>query len=143
MPSSFGIGELAAACGVKVVTIRYYERIGLLAAPARSTGNYRRYGAAARERLGFIRRCRDLGFTLDQVRELVRLASDRAKPCGEVKMIATEHRKAVAQKLADLGRLDHELERLSTSCGGECIIGDCEIIDTLSKGDRTVSATGE
>ena len=130
--TSFAIGELARESGAKVVTIRYYESIGLMPVPARTTGNYRRYGRNARERLGFIRRCRDLGFTLDQVRDLLQLSSDKLMPCAHVKRIATEHRKAVAEKLADLKRLDQELERLSTSCGGKCVIAECQIIEALS-----------
>jgi DNA-binding transcriptional MerR regulator len=132
MAASFGIGDLSKESGVKVVTIRYYESIGLMPAPSRSTGNYRRYASSARERLGFIRRCRELGFTLDQIRDLLALASEKSMPCAQVKRIATEHRAAVAEKLAALKRLDRELERLSTSCGGKCVIGDCQIVEALS-----------
>lgn len=132
MTASFGIGDLARESGVKIVTIRYYESIGLMPAATRTTGNYRRYASSARDRLGFIRRCRDLGFTLDQVRELLALASDKLMPCAQVKQIATEHRKEVAKKLADLKRLDRELERLSTACVGKCLIADCQIIEALS-----------
>lgn len=132
MTKSLGIGDLAKDSGVKVVTIRYYENIGLMPPPARSTGNYRRYSIAARQRLAFIRRCRDLGFTLNQVRELLALASEKSMPCAKVKRIATEHRAAVAEKLAALKQLDRELERLSTSCRGKCVIGDCQIIEALS-----------
>ena len=78
------IGDLARATGTKVVTIRYYEKIGLLAAPDRTAGNYRSYDAAALERLRFIRRCRDLGFSLDQIRELLDLSSDVARSCADV-----------------------------------------------------------
>lgn len=131
--TSFGIGDLARDSGVKVVTIRYYEHIGLLPLPARTQGNYRRYGRDARERLGFIRRCRDLGFTLNQVRDLLQLSSDRMLPCAQVKRIATEHRKFVAEKLADLKRLDKELQRLSTSCHGRCVIADCQILVALRR----------
>ncbi len=128
----FGIGDLARESGVKVVTIRYYERIGLMPVAARTNGNYRMYGHVARQRLRFIRRCRDLGFTLDQVRDLLRLSSDKMTPCAEVKRIATEHRKAVAEKLADLQRLFFELQRLSTSCRGRGVVADCQIVEALS-----------
>ena len=77
---SLAIGELGRLTGTKVETIRYYERIGLLAAPGRTTGNYRAYGAEHLSRLSFIRRSRDLGFSLDQVRALLSLSDDRARP---------------------------------------------------------------
>ena len=70
------IGDLARAAGTRVVTIRYYEKVGLLPVPDRTEGNYRTYGAPALDRLRFIRRCRDLGFSLEQVRGLLALASD-------------------------------------------------------------------
>src|SRR5262249_43097439 len=77
------IGTLASQTGVKVVTIRYYEQIGLMPSAARTDGNYRTYTAAHRRRLRFIRRCRDLGFTLDQIRDLLRLSSERTRACTE------------------------------------------------------------
>jgi len=128
----YGIGDLARESGVKVVTIRYYEQIGLLPRPGRTAGNYRTYAPETRQRLGFIRRCRDLGFTLDQIRDLLRLSSDKMLPCAEVKQMAAEHRRAVAGKLKDLQRLLEELRRISTSCRGKCMIADCRIIHALS-----------
>jgi len=80
MGKTSGIGELARATCTKVETVRWYERIGLLAAPARTAGNYRAYGREHLERLSFVRRARDLGFSLDQVRELLRLSDQRG--CG-------------------------------------------------------------
>src|ERR1700720_740241 len=74
MDERLTIGDLAKATGTKVVTVRYYEQAGLLPAPPRTSGNYRTYGADHLNRLRFIRRCRDLGFTLDQVRDLLRLS---------------------------------------------------------------------
>jgi DNA-binding transcriptional MerR regulator len=126
------IGDLARESGVKVVTIRYYEQIGLMPPASRTSGNYRSYGPDARQRLQFIRRCRDLGFTLDQVRELLRLSSDRGMPCAEVKRIAAQHRRAIAAKLKDLQSLLEELRRLTTCCHGKCAIADCQIIEALS-----------
>jgi DNA-binding transcriptional MerR regulator len=129
---SVSIGELAEEARVKVVTIRYYEQIGLMPAAMRTRANYRAYDADARKRLRFIRRCRDLGFTLDQVRDLLRLSSDRAMPCADVKRIAAQHRKAVAAKLKDLQSLLNELTRINTSCRCRGVVADCRIIEALS-----------
>src|SRR6266566_4930766 len=126
------IGTLARETGVKVVTIRYYEQIGLMPVPARTDGNYRTYSLEHRRRLRFIRRCRDLGFTLDQVRDLLRLSSEKTQPCAKVDRISEQHRRTVEEKLADLSRLARELRRLSACCRGKGLIADCRIIEALS-----------
>ena len=97
-----GIGELARATGTKVVTVRYYEKIVLPPSPSRSATNYRLYSNRDLVRLRFIRRCRNLGFTLDQIRELLRLSSDREHDCTKVDRIAAAHLSNVEQKIADL-----------------------------------------
>lgn len=124
------IGRLAKATNTKVETVRYYERIGLLGAPARSNGNYRVYGAAELARLSFIRRARDLGFSLEQVRELLGLSDDRSRPCGAVDALAREHLVAVDRKIADLRALRRELGKLVEQCS-HGTIADCRIIDAL------------
>jgi len=91
MDAYLAIGELGRLTNTKVETIRYYERIGLLSAPARTSGNYRAYGAEHLNRLSFIRRSRDLGFSLDQVRALLDLADERERPCEAVDAIARKH----------------------------------------------------
>ena len=126
------IGDLGRATGTKVVTIRYYEKIGLLPAPDRSVGNYRTYDAGALERLRFIRRCRDLGFSLDQVRELLGLASDVARPCAEVDEITASHLADVERKIADLQALAQELRRISATCNGGGTISNCRILDAIA-----------
>lgn len=128
----FTIGKLAEETGVKVVTIRYYEQIGLMPVVPRTDGNYRTYSLEQRRRLHFIRRCRDLGFTLDQIRDLLRLSSEKTHACAEVDRIAEQHRRTVEEKLADLTRLARELRRLSACCRGKGIIADCRIIEALS-----------
>ncbi len=125
------IGDLARATGTRVETIRYYEAEGLLPAPARSGGNYRIYERAHLDRLSFIRRSRDLGFTLDQVRALLRLADDREAPCGDVDALARAHVEEIDRKLADLQALRSELVRRLDSCSGPTI-ADCRIIEALS-----------
>ena len=126
------IGDLAKATGAKVVTIRYYEQIGLLPVPSRTGGNYRVYNQEHMRRLRFIRRCRDLGFTLDQVRDLLRLSSQQNQACGEVDRITAQHLTEIEQKIADLTRLADELRRLSNCCQGQGVIADCRIIEALS-----------
>jgi Cu(I)-responsive transcriptional regulator len=125
------IGDLARATGTKVETIRYYEAEGLIPPPARSGSNYRIYEPAHLDRLSFIRRSRDLGFTLDQVRTLLRLADDRDAPCAEVDAITTAHVVEIDRKLADLQALRGELVRRLESCSGSTI-ADCRIIEALS-----------
>lgn len=126
------IGQLAKATGTKVVTVRYYERIGLLPPPERTAGNYRAYRPRHLERLRFIRRCRDLGFSLDDVRELLALSSQEDKPCSEVRAIAAAHLAETEEKIADLTRLAARLARIVGRCKGGGVIADCRIIEALS-----------
>src|SRR5207253_9968509 len=111
------IGDLAKATDTKVETIRYYERIGLLAAPARTSGNYRAYAAEHLNRLSFIRRPRDLGFSIEQVRTLLDLSDQRQRPCEAVDAIAREHLAEVERKIADLAAMRRELKELIGQCG--------------------------
>lgn len=127
---SLSIGELGRATGTKVETVRYYERIGLLPKPSRTTGNYRSYGSAELGRLSFIRRARDLGFSLDQVRALLALSDDRTRDCGEIDLIAEAHLREVDRKLADLAALRRELNAVIESCHGGTV-GQCRIIEAL------------
>lgn len=124
------IGGLGKATGTKVETVRYYERIGLLPRPARTGGNYRDYGPAELARLSFIRRSRDLGFSLDQIRALLRLSDDRERDCGEIDGIARAHLREVDRKLADLTALRRELKAVIESCAGGTV-ADCRIIEAL------------
>lgn len=125
------IGELAEAAGTGVETVRYYEKIGLLPKVARTDGNYRSYGSEEVSRLSFIRRARDLGFSIEQVRALLSLADDRRRPCGEVDSIAREHLGTVDRKLADLTALRAELSDLIAQCGRGSI-AECRILNALA-----------
>jgi Cu(I)-responsive transcriptional regulator len=127
---SFSIGELAKATETKVETIRYYERIGLLPAPARTTGNYRSYAQAHLDRLSFVRRSRDLGFSIEQVRELLGLSDQQDRSCATVDAIARTHLDEVDRKIADLKKLRRELDALLKQCD-HGVIADCRIIDAL------------
>lgn len=125
------IGHLARETGTKVETVRFYEKSGLLSAPSRTEGNYRSYDQAHLNRLSFIRRARDLGFSLDQIRALLALSDDRSQSCASVDAIAKRHREEIERKIADLQSLKSELDRMIDHC--ECnIVADCRIIDTLS-----------
>jgi Cu(I)-responsive transcriptional regulator len=130
--NQIGIGDLAKATGTKVVTVRYYERIGLLPVPSRTAGNYRTYSNEHMRRLRFIRRCRDLGFTLDQIRDLLRLSSQKDEECSDVDRITAQHLIEIEQKISDLKRLAKELRRLNNCCQGNGIIADCRILEALS-----------
>jgi Cu(I)-responsive transcriptional regulator len=128
------IGELAKETGVKVVTIRYYEQIGILSPPARTAANYRAYSRDHAQQLRFIRRCRDLGFSLDQVRDLFQLSAENSPSCAEVCRIADRHLQAIEEKLADLNRLALELRRISASCNGSRPMAECRIMEALARG---------
>lgn len=125
------IGDLARATGVAVETIRYYERIGLLPAPPRTAGNYRSYGDGHRRRLSFIRRSRDLGFTVEQVRTLLELADRTDHDCHAVDSLARRHLDDVERKIADLTALRSELHDLIDHCG-RSTVADCRIIQALT-----------
>lgn len=125
------IGELARLAGSNAETVRYYERVGLLPQPPRTSGNYRDYGPAHVDRLAFIRHARGLGFELDDVRALLRLADDPGGDCQEADRIATHHLIAVDAKLKRLQRLKAELRSMIAQCrGGK--VSTCGIIDALS-----------
>ena len=104
------IGKLSKATGVKVPTIRYYEQIGLMAAPIRSAGNQRHYDRAAQDRLGFIRHARDLGFPLEAIRELLGLSDDPHGACAVADDIARRQLAAVEARIARLTVLRDEKE---------------------------------
>jgi len=107
---------LAKATGTNVETIRYYERVGLLPAPARTTGNYRAYDTKHAARLSFVRRSRDLGFSVEAIRELLRLNDQRRRACGTVGRIAHAHLAEVERKIKDLNALRRELKSLMSQC---------------------------
>ena len=132
MSEKLTIGKLASATGTKVETIRYYEQIGLLPTPARSAGNYRTYEDEHLRRLSFIRRARDLGFSIDQVRELLGLADRREQSCIAVDMIANRHRDAITRKIADLTALAGELDALIDSCSRNTV-AYCRIIEAFGR----------
>ena len=134
----FSIGEMSRRTGVKVPTIRYYEGMGLLAAPERTEGNQRRYGRAEMEKLAFIRHARDLGFTLEAIRDLLSLSDRPDQSCAAADAIAKAQLAEVESRLARLTALKAELERMVVQCAGGSI-ADCRVIEVLS--DHSLCAT--
>ncbi|HVB81129.1 MAG TPA: helix-turn-helix domain-containing protein [Candidatus Binataceae bacterium] len=123
-------GELAALTGCNIETIRYYEKVGLLPPPPRSQGGHRLYGQDLLKRLNFIRRSRDLGFTLGAIRDLLRMVDGRQYTCAQVETLALEHAREIQRKVADLKRLKSVLETMASRCGrGK--VPECPIIDAL------------
>jgi len=127
----YSIGDLSRRTGVKVPTIRYYEQMGLIAAPDRSEGNQRRYERAELERLTFIRHARDLGFPIEAIRELLSLSGHPDEPCERADEIAASQLGEVREKIARLQKLEQELERIVSRCDGHSV-GDCYVIRALS-----------
>ena len=123
--------------GVTPEAIRYYEREGVIPAAERSgAGRYRRYGPADANRLRFVRRARDLGFSLDHVREILALAGGSPEePCENVNVVARAHVELIEGKLAQLTALREELSRLIGGCGREVAIGECALLSALSGHD--------
>lgn len=132
------IGKLAKAAGVSTPTIRYYEEIGLLPAADRTESGQRVYGADDLERLTFVRRCRDFGFSIDQVRLLAGLSISADKDCREVGDIARGHLGEVQGKLAELKALERSLQRFVAQCDAVCCGGpgrDCIVFQDLAAGE--------
>ncbi len=126
-------GALAAETGCGIETIRYYERIGLLPSPPRSGGGHRLYGRDLVKRLHFVRRSRDLGFTLEQIRDLLRLVDVGGYTCAQIETLARAHVEEIRAKIAALERLRGVLEKLASQCSGGTI-PECPIIDALFDG---------
>jgi DNA-binding transcriptional MerR regulator len=125
------IGELARATDTKVETIRYYESIGLMPAPMRSSGNQRRYDRQHRSRLAFIRHSRELGFRLEDIRSLLALCDNPGHSCDDADAIARQNLQAVASRLARLEALKVELARMVSECG-HGRIAECRVIEVLA-----------
>jgi len=129
--ANYTIGQLAKATDTKAVTVRYYEQLGLLPSAGRTPSGYRVYTHSERDRLLFIRRARSLGFTLDDVRELLGFADQRDASCAAVDAKVDEQLHQVRTRIRDLMALETELEKLIACCQGG-VIEQCRIIDALS-----------
>lgn len=125
-----GIGELSKRTSCKVETIRFYEHQGLLPKPPRTDGGHRLYNAEMVGRLLFIRRSRELGFSMEEVRQLLSLVDGKQISCERVKTIAEEHLQDIRTKIADLRKMQRTLVDLAGRCSGKDV-PECPIIDML------------
>jgi MerR family mercuric resistance operon transcriptional regulator len=129
---SFSIGQLAKESGCKVETVHYYEKIGLMPEPPRTDGGHRVFFLSHVKRLNFIRRSRELGFKIEQIRELLKFIDEPDHHCGEDKAVAMQQAKVVQDKINDLQRLYSALNGMVSQCKGRNnSIDDCPIIDAL------------
>jgi MerR family mercuric resistance operon transcriptional regulator len=124
------IGQLSRLSGVNIETIRYYERIKMLPAPPRTASGRRVYDSTHLRTLAFIRRARELGFSLDQIRALIRLGGPEKATCHEVRRIATHHLEDIRAKLGDLKKLERLLANTVAQCSGK-VAPDCPVLDIL------------
>lgn len=125
------IGALAEATGVKIPTIRYYEAVGLLPKPVRSTGNRRLYGAEAIKRLRFIRHARELGFEVAAIRQLLDMSGQPDQSCEQADMLARQHLEEIDSRIIRLKALRGEIGRMLEQCQ-HGHIGECRVIEVLA-----------
>ncbi len=123
-------GSLGKQTGVNIETIRYYEKIGLMPDPDRSSGGYRIYDHSHLKRLSFVRRSRELGFTLHEIRELLELVDGGDYTCAEVRDRTIVHLEEVAQKIRDLQKMQRTLKTMAAKCDGG-LVPECPIVDSL------------
>ena len=134
------IGDLSRLTGVNVETIRYYEKIKMLPAPSRTAGGHRIYGPNETRILRFIRRGRELGFTLEEIRALLDLGGRGKASCAEVREIAKHHLEDIRAKINDLKKLERLLSKTIAKCSGEKV-PDCPVLDILDIQRIRVSRT--
>lgn len=126
------IGELAKRSGCSVQTIRYYEKEGLISSPARTDGNFRVYDSPALDKLTFIKNCRTLDLTLNEIKQLIMLQDSPGRPCEKVNGMIDEHLGIVKSRIIDLQKLHDDLKELRQKCGQARTIEQCGILDELS-----------
>jgi DNA-binding transcriptional MerR regulator len=131
----YAIGELSAETGVKVPTIRYYEGIGLIAAPPRTEGNQRRYDRTAVDRLKFIAHARAMGFPMDSLKSMLRIAGHKDAPCADLDALVRDRLAEVDDRIARLTALRGELSGMLES-HHHGTVGECRVVEVLSDHDR-------
>lgn len=138
-PRALTIGQLSERSGCSVPTIRFYEEIGLIPQAARTDGGRRTYGDDDAKLLTFIRRCRDFGFPVEQVRDLVALSTSSERNCFEARDLAGGHLKSVREKIVEMKALERSLEEFVERCDIQCAGGpaaDCVILEDLAEDRR-------
>lgn len=130
------IGEMSRKTGVNIETIRYYERIGVMPKPVRTEGGHRAYDADQLKRLAFIKRSRELGFSLNEIRALLDLVETGTNTCSEVHEMTTKHLATVRKKVTDLRRMERVLKDMATECS-QGDVPECPIIDALFDARKT------
>lgn len=126
----YAIGKMSRQTGVNIETIRYYERIGVLPRPDRTEGGNRQYNHDQLKRLFFVKRCRGLGFSLDEIRALLEMVDRRDFTCNDVHTMTIDHLASVRRKLQDLKKLERALTKMADECSrGD--VPECPVIDTL------------
>lgn len=134
----FTIGKVARMSGVGIETIRFYEREGLIPEPPRRDSGYRQYPPTVIERVRFIKKAKDLGFTLAEIGELLDLSVGQGSTCADVKRKAVEKMKEVDAKISDLKRIRRALNQLTDQCRGKGPVSECPILENLeSKGRKS------
>jgi MerR family transcriptional regulator, copper efflux regulator len=131
------IGDVARNAGVGVETVRFYERQGLLAEPNRKASGYRQYGQDAVKVLRFIRRAKQLGFTLREIKSLLRLSGDASATRADVRRQAKEKLEGIEEKLQDLQQMKLALQRLIKTCHGDGSVVDCPILEALNRDEES------
>lgn len=137
--SGLTIGNVASQCGVKLETVRYYERQGLLPKPPRTPSGYRVFPNDSVLRIRFIKHAQSLGFTLKEIRELLALRIEPATSCSEVRQHAEAKIRDIEQRMASLARMRETLKRLAAQCGHDHAATDCPILEALAGNGRQMS----
>lgn len=136
MQKAMTIGMLARDSGVNLETIRFYERSGLLPTPQRSTAGYRHYQAVDIRRLRFIRRGRELGFSLEEIRSLLALAAQPQNPCASADQLVREHLESITERIRDLQNMQTELQKIAGCQSGHA--EHCRLLEALDSRDCCV-----
>jgi MerR family mercuric resistance operon transcriptional regulator len=127
--------ELARRTGSNLETVLYYEKVGLLPEPPRTAAGYRSYDTTHERRLRFVLRARELGFSLEEIRELLRLVDERNRTCAEARDVAAAHLADVRSKITDLRRMERVLKDVVAQCG-DGKLPECPLIETLFRQQR-------
>ncbi len=125
------IGKLAETAGVNIQTIRYYERIGLIPQPQRKESGYRQYDKKDVQKIKFIKRAKELGFTLREIQDLLTLRVDPDSTCEDIRERAEKKITDIEEKISELKRIKKALDKLTTACVGRGPTGDCPILEAL------------